>query len=104
MKAIIIATLMSLAVAGMVTITLRRVTQGRRAGVMVRVFLWFAPVLVVVWSITPDDLGFLPQTLKAEPPWFDLASCLFFYTGAFFGGLLQLYNLAERGLSLRMLA
>src|SRR5712692_10766425 len=99
MKAIIVAALVVLAVAVTVTMTFQRITRPGRATVMAKVFLWFVPVLVLAWGFTPDDLGFLPRTMLAEPRWFDLAACLFFYTAAFGGGLLQLYNLADRGLS-----
>ncbi len=104
MKAIIVAALVTAVVAGAVTIAFRWATTRRQAAVMVRISLGFVPVLVLVWGATPDDLGFLPPTVLAEPQWFDLTACLFFYTAAFCGGLLQLYNLAERGLSLRILA
>src|SRR3989442_3010023 len=104
MKAIILAAVVSVAVAVTVTLVFRRAPPDARANVMVKIFLAFIPLLVVGWAGTPDDLGFLPRALLAHPPWFDLAACLFFYTAAFGGGLLQLYNLAERGFSLRILA
>jgi hypothetical protein len=105
MKAIIIAAVVIVAVAITITVRFRSAaTAAPGAGMMVKLFLGYVPVLILVWSFTPDDLGFLPRILLAEPRWFDLAACLFFYTTAFAGGLLQLYNLAERGLSLRILA
>jgi hypothetical protein len=48
-------------------------------------------------------LGFLPAALLAEPWWLDAIGVEFFFAAAFFGGILQLYNLAERGFSLRIL-
>jgi hypothetical protein len=104
MKSIFLAAGFTLALALIVTLTFRASPEARRAGTMLNVFLGLLPVLVVVWTITPDDLGFLPPALLAEPRWFDLAACLFFYAAAFGGGVLQLYNLADRGLSLRILA
>jgi hypothetical protein len=104
MKAIIVATLVVLAMVAAVTIAFRTLHRPPGAAVLAKVFLAFVPALVVVWEFTPDDLGFLPRSMLAEPPWFDLTACLFFYTAAFGGGVLQLYNLAERGLSLRILA
>jgi hypothetical protein len=103
MKAIIVAAAGIGAVAVTVTITFRRGIGARRAGTIAKLFLCHVPVLALAWAVTPDDLGFLPPTMLAEPRWFDLAACLFFYTAAFGGGLLQLYNLADRGLSLRIL-
>jgi hypothetical protein len=35
--------------------------------------------------------------------WVDLAFAVFLYSVGFFGGILQLYNLADRGFSLRIL-
>jgi hypothetical protein len=104
MKAIIIAAVVIMAVAITITVRFRCITEAGRAETMVKIFLWYVPVLVLAWRLTPDDLGFLPRTMLAEPPWFDLTACFFFYTAAFGGGLLQLYNLADRGLSLRILA
>jgi hypothetical protein len=104
MKAIILATVAIVVVAVAVTITFRRVPRARGVGTMLKVFVGFGPMLVVAWTATPDDLGFLPPAMLAEPRWVDLAGCLFFYGAAFFGGLLQLYNLADRGLSLQILA
>jgi hypothetical protein len=104
MKAIILATLAALAVAGAVTVAFRRGAGAAGAATMLGCFLAVLPILVVGWLATPADLGFLPAMLLAEPPWFDLAASVFFYGAAFFGGLLQLYNLADRGLSLQLLA
>ena len=104
MKSIIIAAWFTIALAVIVTLTFRAAPRAGRAGAMVRIFLALLPVLVLVWTITPDDLWVLPPALLGEPRWFDLAACLFFYTAAFGGGVLQLYNLADRGLSLRILA
>jgi hypothetical protein len=103
-KAITIATLATLAVAGVITVAFRRDPQARNAGVMVKIFLGFTPLVVLAWLVTPASLGFLPRNLLAEPLWVDFVACLFFFATAFFGGLLQLYNLADRGLSLRVLA
>ena len=89
MKSILLATGVIVALAVTVTITLRTARGPRRAAAMMRVFLCFLPVLVVVWATTPDDLGFLPPGLLAEPRWFDLAACLFFYTCATCGTVLR---------------
>jgi hypothetical protein len=104
MKSILLAAVATVAVAAAVTVTFRAFPGPRRAAAMMRTFLVGLPILVGAWAVTPDDLGFLPATLLAEPRWFDLAACLFFFAAAFGGGLLQLYNLADRGLSLRILA
>jgi len=104
MKAIIVAALVTVALAIGVTVAFRLTSRGPSVGLMVKMFGAFVPMLILVWSLTPVDLGFLAPELLADPPWFDLAASLFFYAAAFAGGLLQLYNLADRGLSLRILA
>ena len=61
------------------------------------------PLLAVVYLLTPADLWLLPDALLDDPPWFGLVFCLGLWFAGFFGGILQLYNLTERGMSLRML-
>lgn len=75
----------------------------RRAYALLWVFLAGLGLLVLLSLVTPVDLGFLPAALLAQPGWFDLLSAIFFYGAACFGGILQLYNLADRGFSLRIL-
>src|SRR5262249_10851941 len=60
-------------------------------------------ISVLAWFTTSVDLGFLARPLLIEPAWLDFVLMLFFLTAAFFGGVLQLYNLADRGFSLRIL-
>jgi hypothetical protein len=52
-------------------------------------------------SLQPD-LGFLPSEMVMPIAWVDIAFAVFLYGVGFFGGLLQLYNLADRGFSLRI--
>ena len=70
---------------------------------MLFVYLFCLTLLVVLWFATPDDLGLLDRSLLTEPAWLDFAAALFFFSAGFFGGALQLYNLCDRGLSLRIL-
>ena len=85
-----------------VTIAFRTMSDGSRAGLMVRAYLSSLPVLYFVYKLTPADLGFLPALPDAELA--DYFIFVFFpYTAAVFGGILQLYNLADRGFSLRIL-
>jgi hypothetical protein len=58
---------------------------------------------VALWFTTPDDLGLLGRSLLTKPAWLDFAAALFFFSAGFFGGALQLYNLCDRGFSLRIL-
>jgi hypothetical protein len=73
-----------------------------RARLMLRLFLLTAAAGVVVHLLTPADLGFLPAGWVEPGQLLDLAFFLFLYSAAFFGGTLQLYNLADRGFSLRI--
>jgi hypothetical protein len=103
MKAICLSGAATLILLGLVTLVFRlnpRQDRGRR---LLFCYLVFVAVLICVWWSTPGNLGFLPRALLAEPQGFDLGLTLFFFSAAFFGGVLQLYNLADRGLSLRIL-
>ena len=86
-----------------ITIAFRAARVRRRAMTMVCVFFMSVPIFIVAEMVTPPNLGVLPPFLVISPPWFDLAFGTFIYTAAFFGGILQIYNLADRGFSLRML-
>jgi hypothetical protein len=102
-KAIILAAGATLATLVMMTVLFRLKAIERRAYALLWVFLAGLALLVVLGLATPVDLGFLPATLLAKPAWFDLLSAIFFYGAGCFGGVLQLYNLADRGFSLRIL-
>jgi hypothetical protein len=71
--------------------------------VLLESFFIVLPLLVVSHLLTPSDLWILAPQLRIRPPALDLAFALFLYAAGFFGGILQLYNLAERGFSLRIL-
>ncbi|MBI3546725.1 MAG: hypothetical protein HY081_09080 [Gammaproteobacteria bacterium] len=70
---------------------------------MLRLFLFFLFLLAVIHVMTPSNLWFLPETLLERYPMIDLAYAIFIFAASFFGGWLQLYNLADRGLSLQIL-
>jgi hypothetical protein len=102
-KAVILAATTVLAVAAVITLVFRASARARTAGVMVKTYALFLPALVALWATTPPDLAFLPAAWLTGSDWLDLLAAGFFYSAAFFGGVLQLYNLADRGLSLRIL-
>jgi hypothetical protein len=102
-KAICLASVMTLVLMSAVTLVFRLAPHTHRAGQMTALYVACALVLVLIWLVTPDDLGILHRALLAEPRWLDAALALFFFSAAFFGGVLQLYNLADRGFSLRIL-
>jgi hypothetical protein len=103
MKAICLASTMTIMLLLSVTLAFRLAPAKRRARQMLLLYVACTAALVGVWLSTPDDLGFFHRSLLAEPHWLDLALMLFFFSAAFFGGILQLYNLADRGFSLRIL-
>ena len=70
---------------------------------MTLIYLGCVILSALIWFATSVDLGFLAPSLLIEPAWLDFSLMLFFFTAAFFGGALQLYNLADRGFSLRIL-
>ncbi len=82
---------------------LRLMWSKRRVWALTWIFTVCAGSLAVASLMTSDDLLFLPKDLLAGPRWLDVLMSLFFFTAGFFGGLLQLYNLADRGFSLRVM-
>jgi hypothetical protein len=101
MKAVVVSVTMTIGLLVAVTVTSRvRRTSARQ---MMTVFFCCLIISVLVWLQTPSDLGFLPESSLINPTGLDLLLMLFFFTAAFFGGVLQLYNLADRGFSLRIL-
>ena len=103
MKAILIAALFGLLLFGACSVALRYAGTTRRARLLTVLFLGALALLVLVHLATPENLGFLPSAWVAPYALVDLGFCAFLFTVGFLGGLLQLYNLADRGLSLRML-
>lgn len=103
MKAILLASGSGLLLFALVTICLRYVKTNNRVRIMGILFVAVLPLLVCVHLITPSDLGFLGAEARLLIPGLDLSFALFLYLAGFFGGILQLYNLADRGFSLRML-
>jgi hypothetical protein len=103
MKAVIIAALAGLLLFACVSACLRSGITQRRARLMLIAFLSVLPALLAVHLLSSPDLGFLPAELVMPIAWVDLAFAVFLYSVGFFGGILQLYNLADRGFSLRIL-
>jgi hypothetical protein len=103
MKAILLAALAELVLFACISAFLRLGVTSRRARSMLIAFLSLLPVLLLTHLVTPPDLGFLPAELAMPIAWIDIAFAVFLYGVGFFGGILQLYNLADRGFSLRIL-
>ncbi|OAI39518.1 hypothetical protein AYO40_05650 [Planctomycetaceae bacterium SCGC AG-212-D15] len=102
MKGVVLATGMTLLFMVVMTAIFRRWRIERRAVAMSRLYLASLPVFLGAYLVTPADLGFLPGYLTETRAVLDLGFGLLLWTAAFFGGILQLYNLADRGFSLRI--
>jgi len=103
MKAILVAAFAELLLLISVSVCLRSGLTRRPARMMVAIFIAVLPVLLAIHLLTPPGLGFLGAELVMPIGWVDVAFAVFLYTAGFFGGVLQLYNLADRGFSLRIL-
>ncbi len=103
MKALVIAAAMTAAYFAAVTLTFRYRTVHSRASAMLRLFAASAPLAALASLLTPAELWLLPADLVEPFPWVDVAAVEIFYGAAILGGVLQLYNLADRGFSLRIL-
>ena len=102
MKGLLLAAAGSLVLAAAITVLLRTARPERRVDALLRMFVVSLPVFVALYLLTPGDLGILPPALVDGR----LAGALYavaVYASLFLGGWLQLYNLAERGCSLRIL-
>jgi len=103
MKGVLLACAASLSCLTLITVIFRMAEIQRRAMLMVLVFLATLPFFVVAHVLMPPDLGLLPSRWVEPSALIDLGFGLVVYSAAFFGGILQLYNLADRGFSLRIL-
>jgi hypothetical protein len=102
-KAILLASASGLLLFALVTVSLRHIKTNNRVRILGILFGAVLPLLICVHLITPSNLGFLGAGAQLSTPGLDLLFALFLYLAGFFGGILQLYNLADRGFSLRML-
>jgi hypothetical protein len=103
MKAILLALVAGLSVLAISTAIFRLSPARTSAKTLFVVFVAVLPILAALVLLTPVDLGVLPNGLSNPLTIVDLGFALFLYISGFFGGLLQLYNLADRGFSLRIL-
>ncbi len=103
MKALLLAAAWTIACAAAAIVAFRLAPERRGARLMLVVFLASVPGFVVSVFATPPDLGILPAGLVESSTRLELVFGLWLYTAIFFGGVLQLYNIADRGFSLRIL-
>jgi hypothetical protein len=103
MKSLILSLSITVILIIIATVLFSIVRTRRRAILLLWVFIITLPFYVLIFLITPPDLWFLPASLVDLNYGFALGFGLFTYTALFGGGTLQLYNLADRGFSLRIL-
>lgn len=103
MKGFELAVLATVAYVIAITVLFRTVATERRAAWMLTVFIASCPLFVLIYATTPETFGLPLLRIPGVPTWLDLGFGLSEYAAGFFGGTLQLYNLAERGFSLRLL-
>jgi hypothetical protein len=103
MKGAILAGLTSCLLVVTMTVSFRTRSDHPRAVDALRIYFVAVFVLLALYVLTPRDLGFLAPGLSAGSVWLDFTVGEFALAASFFGGWLQLYNLANRGYSLRML-
>jgi hypothetical protein len=103
MKAIVLAGVTGLMFLLVMTVALRARRVGRKAAFLLELWVVSVPILLGVYLLTPPGLWLLPTAVQDDPDWFGPLFCLGLWFAGFFGGILQLYNLTERGMSLRML-
>lgn len=103
MKAILLAGLVALVFLVVMTVAFRARPQQGQAKLLLLLWLVSVPVLLAIYLVTPPSLWILPEAVQDDPGWFGPIFCLGLWFAGFFGGILQLYNLTERGMSLRML-
>jgi len=102
-KGLLLAAVAALLFPLLVMLLFRAVPIRRRAAAMLRLFLATVPLYVGAYAATPADLRFLSPWL-VEPRFVPACAFgLFVYGALFFGGWLQVYNLADRGCALHIL-
>ena len=103
MRGIFLAVTVSAAYAFLLCIVFRSFNLKYRAAMMLRIYLVSLLPFSLMLTVVPYDLGFLPKCLIEQNIWLDSLFALVIYSASVFGGWLQLYNLADRGLSLHIL-
>jgi hypothetical protein len=103
MKAIILSIAAGILLFIVATLVFRIFSIERRARALFIFFVFIFFLLVLTHLLTPADLGILPNGAVTPISFVDLLFAAFLYTAGFMGGVIQIYNLADRGLSLRII-
>ena len=97
MKALILVAAACIAYFVVFTWMFRILQVQKRVALLLGLWVASVPLFIVAYLITPATLGILPFELVDAPTWAGLVFGMLVYVAAFFGGLLQLYQLTERG-------
>ncbi|MBI2339346.1 MAG: hypothetical protein HYU99_03115 [Deltaproteobacteria bacterium] len=103
MRPIVAALAAEIVCFAVITIRLRLFPTGKRARMMTFSHLALLPLVPALYYLISPDLCVLPFSMIPMDHWIAVAFSIFLYSAGFFGGILQLYNLADRGFSLRIL-
>ena len=102
MNSIIIASAFSLLYFIVMTLTLRIFPIKNKAKLLSFLYFLFIFIMIIFYYLDLNII-FIQSNINITNSLLDLIFCAFIFSAAFFGGFLQLYNLADRGLSLRIL-
>jgi len=102
-KGLLLALAATALASGLVTLRLRSAPPGPRVPILLRSFAITAAAYLVTFALTPDDLGVLPPGLVENERLAEALFGLAVHVALCVGGVLQVYNLADRGFSLRVL-
>lgn len=103
MKGIILSLVFIIFLFFLIVIVFNLWNNRKHALVLLLLFLFSIPLYVYLFMISPDNLFFLPRYSTEENHFVTMVFGIFIYLALFGGGILQLYNLTDRGFSLRIL-
>src|SRR5690242_3661120 len=99
---ILLALLLGIVYVLHITVLFRAFKFRRPTAVLFTSFVASVPIYILLYLLAPPELLRLTERLDT-PRWLDAAFGLLLYCAGVLGGVVQLYNLAERGFSLRIL-
>lgn len=103
MKAIVLVIVWTAVSTAATVLAFHLAPRVRGARFMIILFVLTVPAYVVTFLATPGDVYALPAGFVEPAASLELAFGLWLYAATFMGGTLQLYNIADRGFSLRIL-
>lgn len=99
----LLAAVVSIATFVAMTVAFRTCPTSPRVTLALRIYLGAMAIFTGLYVLMALKLKDIFELFRLGPAWLDLLCGLFALSASLFGGWLQLYNLANRGYSLRML-